>query len=786
MIDQHTLDILEYPKVIAQVAGRCLTPYGADEVNRIRPLYDPAEIERRGSEISQMRDIVSFGMAFPLARMENCRPELLRAQVEGVFLDPEQILRVLELVEVSIALNGYDREGRPKFPLIAAYLEQVRAFPELKAEIRRAIDENGEVKDSASPKLKQVRAEFGDAKRRLVARLTAIQADRPHEAGVQDDIVTMRNGRYVITVPSSSYRANMGILHDRSQTGATLYIEPPETVELNNRLNLLQQEERLEIDRILRAITAEIARRGEALLENTRLIGRLDSLYACAKYSKAVGGNKPALGPESSLSLVDARHPLLAVQFGKPEAVVANSLALDDLRQAILVTGPNTGGKTICLKTVGLAVLMAQSGLHIAAADKSSVGIFEYVCADIGDEQSIELSLSTFSSHVRNLIDGVRKASPRTLLLFDEIGAGTDPKEGAALAEAIILHAIRKGARMIVTTHFSQLKTLPMDNPEIENASFEFDRTTLAPTYRLQLGTPGSSYAIEIASRLGMSEEITERASRLVGSGEKSLAALISSLESELAVVRKDRAELTDRLAEARRLEDTYRSRVDELTTNVEETRRRALAETEAFIEQTRREVEQLVADIRRSQAEPQQVKNFHRSLRERAKELSSLKKASETPAPEPGRFEKGDRVEIVSLGQAGEIDELLGDDRARVKVRNVFTTVEIRHLRRLEEGGAPARPEATGARVSARPVESPEIHLRGLTGDEAIEELERYLDRAVVAGLHQVYVVHGKGTGALRKRITEYLREHPEVASVRLGNWNEGGAGVTIVKLKE
>lgn len=787
MIDQHTLTILEYPKVISQIAGKCLTPYGADEVNRIRPMYDPAEIEKRGSEVSQMKDIVNFGVAFPLARLENSREELKRSQVQGVFLDPEQILKVLELVEVSMALNAYDEDERHKFPLISDYLERIRAFPELKTEIRRAIDDNGEVKDSASSKLKQVRAEFADSKRRIISRLSSIQADRPHQPGVQDDVVTMRNGRYVITVPSSSYRSNMGILHDRSQTGVTLYIEPQETVELNNRLNMLQQEERLEIDRILRAITAEIARRSEALLENTRLIGRLDCLYACAKYSKAIGGNKPLSGPEASFNLINARHPLLVVQFGEPEKVVPNTLGLDDNRQAILVTGPNTGGKTICLKTIGLAVLMAQSGLHIAAGERSSVGIFEHVCADIGDEQSIELSLSTFSSHVRNIIAGVHKASPKTLLLFDEIGAGTDPKEGSALAEAIILHSIGKGARMIVTTHYSQLKTLPMDHPELENASFEFDRKTLAPTYRLHLGMPGSSYAIEIASRLGMSNEITERASKLVGSGEKSLAALISSLESELAVVRKDRAELTDRLAEAKRLEEMYKGQVEQLTKNVEETRRQALADTEAFLEDTRREIEQLVADIRRSQAEPQQVKKFHRSLRQRAQELTSLKQASETPPPEPDRFEKGDKVEIVSLGQTGEIDEILGDDRARVKVRNIYTSVDIRQLRKIAgDGSAQSRPTKSSARVQAQQVESPEIHLRGMTGDEAVEELEKYLDRAVIAGLHQVYVVHGKGTGALRKRITQYLREHPEVASVRLGNWNEGGAGVTIVKLKE
>ncbi len=787
MVDQHTLQILEYPKIIARIAGKCRTPYGADEISRIRPLYDRTEIERKSLEISQMRDIISFGIAFPLARMENCRDLLKRSQTEGVFLDPEQILHVLELVDISIDLNGYDREGREKFPTIAEYLTRIRAFPELQKEIRRAIDDTGEIKDSASPKLKQLRAEFADSKRRIISRLTSIQADHPRQAGMQDDVVTMRNGRYVITIPSSQYRNSMGILHDRSQTGATLYIEPQETVELNNRLGLLSQEERLEIDRILRAITAEIAQRSEPLMENTRLIGRLDAIYSCAAFSKETNGSRPIIAEQASLDLIDARHPLLLVKAENAESVVPNSIALTSERQAVLITGPNTGGKTILLKTVGLAVLMAQSGLHISAEEKSSVGIFEHVFADIGDEQSIELSLSTFSSHIGNIVQGIHKASPQTLLLFDEIGAGTDPKEGSALAEAIILYALKRGARLLVTTHYSQLKTLPMDHAEMENASLEFDRKTLAPTYRLQIGLPGSSYAIEIATRLGLPKAVCDQASHLVGSGEKSLANLISSLESDLAVVRKDRAELTDRLDEARRLETQYKAQVEHLTKNADAEKQKALAETEKFLDETRRDIEQLVAEIRTTKADPQAVKEFHRTIQDRAKKLRKKRSASEGPATPPDRFEVGDRVEIISLQQKGEIDALIGDNRARVKVRNIHTTVDIRNLRKIDESGAAPTAATGGAtRTTVQQAETPEIHLRGMTAEEAIDALEKYLDRAVLAGLSQVYVVHGKGTGALRRALTEYLQGHPEVASVRMGNWNEGGAGVTIVKLKE
>lgn len=785
MFDSHTLEVLEFPKILELISGRCMTPFGRAVVEEIGPLSDTDEIERCGTEISQMKDIIIFGQAFPLYRLEDCRELLRTSQTEGVFIDPEEMLKVLELVEVSMDIHDYDVERREHFPTIAVYLEKVRAFPELKKEIRRSIDEDGHIRDSASSKLKQARIDLANSRRRIMARLQNMQADQPKQAGYQDDVVTMRNGRYVITVPSHRYKSSLGILHDRSQTGATLYIEPQETVELNNRINMLMQEERLEMDRILRAITAEIATRSEALLENTRLIGSLDAIHACAEFSKRTEGNRATGADRASFNLIEVRHPLLLMQAGKAEDVVQNSLELNETRQAILVTGPNTGGKTIVLKTVGLAVVMAQSGLHISADEKSSVGLFTNVLADIGDEQSIELSLSTFSSHMVNLIRGVKQASEDTLLLFDEIGAGTDPREGAALAEAIILHAIDHGARLLVSTHYSQLKTLAMDHPELENASLEFDRKTLAPTYRLRLGIPGSSYAVEIARRLGLPDELCGVAFDLVGSSEKSLTNLIASLEGELAIVRKDRADLTERLARATELEQYYKVRSENLKNDIEQEKKQALQETEQFLDQTRREIEALVAEIRHSQADQSKVKEFHHQVKSRQKRARDLRNKMRPAPSAPDRFDVGNRVEILSLSQKGEIDELIGKNKARVKVGNVLTTVDIRNLRKLNQPAGPA-PQPTSARVSVDSDLSPEIHLLGMTGDEAKEAMDKFLDQASLAGLSQVYVVHGKGTGALRRILTAYLKGRREVDSIRLGNWNEGGSGVTIVKLKK
>jgi DNA mismatch repair protein MutS2 len=652
--------------------------------------------------------------------------------------------------------------------------------------INKSLDEDGLVRDNASPALRKIRLDLADGRRKIIVKLETILTKRAKQAGWQDDVVTQRNDRYVIPVPSSLYQADRGILHDRSQSGATLYVEPKETVELNNQINLLMQEEYNEVQRILRELTAEIGRRCESLLENTRMIGKLDRIHACGLVSNQIKGHGPEIINEPELSLIEARHPLLIVQLGDIKKVIPTDFSLGNGRQIVLVTGPNTGGKTIALKTIGLSLLMTLCGLHISAGEKSRIGLFDKIHADIGDEQSIELSLSTFASHVRNIISGLQVASSRTLLLFDEIGAGTDPKEGAALAEAIILYAVEKGACLVATTHYSQLKTMAMDHPEIENASLEFDRKTLAPTYRLNLGLPGSSYAIEIAGRLGMPKSICDRAAECCGTSERSLADLIESVEKELATIKEGRKELTERLKQARELEISNRARSEQLQKSGDSAVDEYLGEIEQFLNDTRRDVERLVAEIRESQASKESVQEFHGSLKDKQKKLLQRKrqKQPKEKTASNASVAVGDKVHVLSLDKNGEIIQLIGNDKAKVRLGNITTTVPLRNLALVEESGE-RKPLTKLAGYTPDNEVSPEIHLRGMTVDEAMDALNRFLDSAVVAGLQQVYVIHGKGTGALRKGLTTFLKNHPEVASLRLGDWNEGGAGVTIVKLK-
>lgn len=786
----HALETLEFPKLRELIARECVTPFGQSHVERISPLFDKTLIDRRQQEISELLDIFKFGQAFPLTRMNDCREEIAQTQAEGGFLDPESIRNVLELIEIANSLFGYDYERRDRFPAIVDYLKQIRAFPELQKEIVRTIDENNEVRDNASKDLKKIRRNLHDARNKIMSVLGEVLGQQKKQSGWQDDVITQRNDRYVVPIISGQYKSDQGILHDRSQSGATFFVEPRQAVDLNNKINLLKQEERAEIRRILTMLTMEIAMRAEALMQNIEIIGKLDCLYAAAKFSAKVNAVRPKITDSSEFNLVEARHPLLILQLGEPKKVVPLDLTLDRERRVIIITGPNTGGKTIALKTVGLLALMAQSGLPIPANEKSSLGIFDRFFADIGDEQSIELSLSTFSSHVRNIIDAVNNATANSLVLLDEIGAGTDPKEGSSLAEAVVLKLTERGVLMISSTHYSQLKTLALDHSEIDNASLEFNRETLAPTYQVQLGIPGSSYAIEIAGRLGMPEDICSHASELLGTGERSLSELIASLDLELKQVREDKITLTERLARADELERLYKSQKEKFDREIEKARTEALEETSSILDDTRKNVERMVADIRSSKADDKSVKGVHKFLRETSERVEQKRRKAQPKQQRDDSsavFNVEDTVRIISLNQIGVIEEMIGQDRARVRVGSMATVVPIRNLEKLSARGAKkAKKSVTLTSGTDTSNISPEIHLRGMTVEEAKDALDKFLDDAVIAGLHQVYVIHGKGTGALRKNLTAFLQGHQDVDSVRLGNWNEGGAGVTVVKLKQ
>jgi len=792
-IDAHSLKVLEFPRVREIIAGLTLSPFGKEYADSIRPMFDREKVELALRQSAQMRDIIRFEEAMPLQRIEDISDLVDRSRVEGVHLDPKDLLEIKLFLDTVIDLSAYGKaeERHEKFPDVCAIIDQLHPKREVSKSIGKAIDTGGEVMSSASSALARIRREIGDAEAKLKGHLEKILSSRRKHAGWQDDVITIRDGRFVIPVLSGDFRPDGGIVHDKSHSGATLYIEPNSAIPLNNRLRQVQQDERLEIDRILRELTAMVGYESEDIKSDLDTYGYLDCVHAKAAFGIKINASSPTISDRGRLDLVDARHPLLIYSAGSGNEVVPLDISLSDINQGILVTGPNTGGKTVALKTIGLLALMAMSGLEISADHKSQIGIYQKVYADIGDEQSLELSLSTFSSHVRNIIAAINDADDNSLVLFDEIGAGTDPKEGAALAEVIILTLLERGCNLIATTHYSQLKTLPLEHPELLNASLEFDRENLRPTFRLKLGHPGASYAIDIARRLGLPSEMAEKAAHILGSDERSLDKLIAKLDSDLDTVQQRTRELEERLDRAKSLESEYEERRVEFDKKEKALSHEYVEKLERQLQEGKREIDRLVKEIRESQASSDKIKESHKSLRARSDEAGKLKKSMAARRVEDGRIlKKGDIVWIEKFRTEGEVVEMIGDKKAKVAVGKAFMTVDTIDLtRRKTESAQDAKSKNRSiGTVKASAAEGefrPEIMLRGMTVDEAMEALEKFLDDAVLAGVGQVYIVHGKGTGRLRKALTTFLKSHRTVESIRIGDWNEGGHGVTIARLK-
>ncbi|MFW9770200.1 MAG: endonuclease MutS2 [Candidatus Thorarchaeota archaeon] len=791
-IDAHSIAVLEFPKVRDIIAGLTLSPYGTAQVENLRPMFDREAIELALRQSSQMRDVIRFEEAIPLSRVEDITELINKSRLDGFHLEPKQLLTVKLFLDIVIDLYAYgkDDERREKFPDIADILLRFHPKREISKSIGKAVDSGGEILSSASAALGRIRRELGDVEARLKQHLEKILSSRRKHAGWQDDVITIRDGRFVIPVLAGEFGQDAGIVHDKSHSGATLFVEPSSAIPINNKLRQLQQDERLEIDRILRELTAMIGDASDDIRTDIKTFGLIDCIHARAAFGLKIDAHSPAISDTCELNLIDARHPLLIYASGSTEDVVPLDITLDSSTQGILVTGPNTGGKTVALKTIGLLTLMAMSGIEIPADHKSRVGIYRKIYADIGDEQSLELSLSTFSSHIRNIIAAINDADENTLVLFDEIGAGTDPKEGAALAEVIILTLLARACHIIATTHYSQLKTLPLENPGLVNASLEFDRKNLQPTFRLKVGHPGSSYAIEIARRLGLPQSMAEHAAQILGTGERSLDQLIEKLDNDLDSLQRRKQELDERLAQTRSLEDRYRSKETELEKKEQELTRDYVDKLERQLREGKQEINRLVKELRESKAAGDKVKESHRTLEHQTDQIKDLRKRTAPKEIPDGRIlQKGDIVFIEKFDAEGEIVEMLGKKKAKVAIGSAFMTVDtidlVRKKSHAETPGKRRKPSPNIQAAAARGEFNPEISLRGMTVDEALEALEKFLDDAVLSGAGQVYIIHGKGTGTLRRNLSAYLKDHPAVESIRIGDWNEGGHGVTIARLK-
>jgi len=703
----------------------------------------------------------------------------------SAILVPGELLDVRDTLVSGRTLRRAITRLRDQFPLLASTAGRIEECPNVVAEIARCINDRAEVVDGASPTLARIRRELREAHQRLMAKLERIVSSSSNAAFLQEAFVTQRSGRYVVPLKADFKGRIPGIVHDQSASGATIFIEPLSTVELNNRWRELQLEEEREVQRILAGLSNTVAEEGEFIKRTVEALAELDLAFAKATYAEEIEGVEPqlvafikvagGLHPGSSIQLIQARHPLL-----DPATVVPTDVHLDDDYFIVVITGPNTGGKTVSLKTVGLLSLMNQCGLAIPAAQGSALSVFSDIYADIGDEQSIEQSLSTFSAHITNIISILDQAGERSLVLLDDLGAGTDPGEGSAIARALLSHCLRRRITAFISTHYPELKFYAHTTPGVENACVEFDLETLSPTYELSIGLPGRSNAFAIARRLGLSPEIVSEAESMVSPESLETEGLLAEIKQahQKALASQEAAEATQR-----RVEDLERGLRQELA-DIEKTRREVLG---AAREEAERELGEVRAELRKIRAGLGMTAITREQVAQAEGKLASLEPQPVEPVMQP-RFKSpealslGDTVWVAGLQATGEITELEGDE-AEVQVGSFRIRAEVGDL---ELRGRAAQPEITERAVSVPRVSSPglELNLRGQTTEEVLPRLDKYLNDAYLAGLPQVRIVHGKGTGALRRIVREFVASHPLVASHRPGDRYEGGEGATVVEL--
>lgn len=786
------LHLLEFDKICARVAAHTSFSASAALAQALVPSTDAHDIARRQAETTEARFLLDQNISVGVQGARDVRPLTQNAR-RGALLTPNDLLDIRQTLLVARTL----RRSLARLALCPHLAERAATLVELPAlvqAIERAINDRGEIVDTASDELARIRQELNTQRARWLDKLEHILQSATNSKFIQEPIITERDGRYVIPIRAEAKGRIPGIVHDTSASGATLFIEPLATIEIGNRVRELERAEAREVERILRELAARVALNADTIDANVATLAELDLAFAKAKYSAEINGVEPVcqvqgskfedtsnLEPQTlNLELLDARHPLL-----DPQTVVPISIRLGGEFSILVITGPNTGGKTVTLKTVGLLALMAQSGLHIPARAGSRLPIFSGIYADIGDEQSIEQSLSTFSGHLKNIIEILREADARSLVLLDELGAGTDPVEGAALARAILMHLLKRNIHALVATHYAELKAFAQTTPGVQNASVEFDVETLAPTYRLTIGLPGQSNALAIAARLGLDAEIIADARRALTRSDIELETMLADIkraQQEIASAQAH-AELARREAEQRAAE--ARRQLAEIQAARAEILQRAREEAQAIIELAREELNRLRQEWKNAPHTREEFEQAHAQLDALEEQLPASTSSVAPPSRlilEPAEIQVGDRVWLARLGQVGEV-LALDDEDAEVQVGNFRVRVKRDELG--ERVVAPM-PRAESAPVTLPQVESPgmEISLRGMRAEDALDALEKYLDRAYRAGLPYVRVVHGKGTGTLRKLARDHLRAHPLVAAIREAEAHEGGEGVTIAEL--
>jgi len=794
-MDAHTLERLEFGKVLERIAARTRLALGADAARAIRPTTDRATIETRAMRISEAADALEQDLAFAVEPFDDPSDGLARAAIEDAALAPADLQTVATILRNARDLQKTFHGPRERMPALRKLAADLAPEPDILKAIEDAIEPDGTVADRASPDLARIRRQMHAVQERIRERLEKMVQGADLKPFLTGDYVTLRNGRYVIPVQAVQGGQVPGIIHDRSDSGATVFVEPQQIVALGNELRSLAADEQREVQRILRALTARVRGHLDLLRATVAALVELDLVRAAALYARERRMTRPEVADSGTLVLVKARHPILEEALAeRGGAVVPLDFELGGAVRSVAITGANAGGKTVALKTIGLVALMAHAGLPVPADEGTRMPLLRQVLVDIGDEQSIEANLSTFTGHmqhVREILASAGAASGRgkgTLVLLDEIGAGTDPVEGGALACAVLQSLHSRGAMTVVTTHLGQVKGFVHEQAGMENAAVEFDPETLAPTYRLILGQPGASHAIRIARRLGLPAEVLQAAEGLLDSGAIEMEGLLARLtaalkkaEAEAAAARRDR-EIAEKAREelSKQLADLKRSRKEALRQAADEARR--------LVENTRRQMDQTLQEARQAGAKVEEARDLRRRVEEKRKTLKQ-KSAELSARPRrpiaPEELVEGRHVWVAPMQCDATVVRVdRRRSKATVEARGAEIEVEVSALEEPHDA-SPAPPTA-GRTILPRPsAVAPEVSLRGERYDEARRHLETYLHEAYMAGLGSVRIIHGHGTGALQQMVHEFLKEFPLVESFRFGERGEGGRGVTVASFK-
>lgn len=787
-MDDKILKTMEFSKILNKLAYHAVTSLGKEYAESLRPSGNLEDVKRRLQATDEAYKVDRLKGGAPFGGIADIRSALQRARIGGM-------LNTHELLDIANTIYGGRRLKRfianiheeDPVPLLDALSEQISEQKPLEDAIKACIDDQAEVMDNASSELAAIRRELRTGEVRIREKLEQMIRSNSVAKMLQEQLITIRNDRFVIPV-KQEYRSHFGgIVHDQSGSGATLFIEPESIVAMNNKLREAKLKEEREIEKILHRLSSLAGEQTEMLLYDVDILAQLDFIFAKARLAHEMKASFPRMNDRGFLKLRKGRHPLIAT-----DKVVPLDVELGNSYTSIIVTGPNTGGKTVTLKTIGLLSLMAMSGLFIPAEDGSQCCVFDAIYADIGDEQSIEQNLSTFSSHMTNIINILRQMTGKSLVLLDELGAGTDPAEGSALAIAIMEHIHSLGCRMVATTHYSELKAYAYERKGVINASMEFDIQTLSPTYRLLVGVPGRSNAFAIAERLGLPQQMIERAKGEVKEEDLRVESMIASLEENRLTAEAER-ETAQRL---RQELETLRQQVERERDRFEQQRDKMLAKAEQeardVIAKARSEAEQIIADLRKLAKEEGASVKEHKLIaaRKQLDEAEPNERRAKTVRPgakQTRNIEAGDEVVVYSLNQKGHVVELAGSGEAIVQMGIMKMKVSLNDLELVQQAPAKVQQQRHVASVKRSRDENvrSELDLRGSNLEEALIEADRFIDEAFLSNLGQVYIIHGKGTGVLRTGIQDYLRKHRHIKSYRLGNYGEGGAGVTVVELK-